>query len=586
MKDRVGAKPVNTGMPVDGPPPVPTVKPTGDKAVPVDKAYTSDTASTPSKDLTNAPFAVSGVGNLPAPGTPEAAVYKHMQEQPGIPPQTAAAFRQLPPEEQRAMGEMFGRMSEQQQWSFCVHDPAEQRALAKAFSQMSEPNKAAFLKLTPGDQIAITRATAAMNPAQQQAMAKHPVAEQKQIAVAHAGLSPTGKAAFAKLTPDQQAEVGRVWAEAGRIDLHGVKAPKAQSPDDIRARLDSLLTSGKLTQVGTDGKTTLDHLDRLRTLPLALPPGTPASAYRQDLFNQLVTELDDPRTIQQGFNETCGATCAQREFARYRPSDYASFVTGLVSAEGKARLPNGEVVTRPPDTLVAHERTVKDTKGNDKRVQDDRTAVDRIVQSSLMNYASPVTYRNSTDSNSVAGIGLGGGLPGSSMAKLYNALRPAQGTVLASDSVATTLDGGNMTGVTKKSLTGGIARQLQSHPGKTVPTEVHWKKDPGTFSGGLHWIEVSRVSEKRVYFQNPHGNSFPPDQLSNKMLPRDEYTDMRYIEKDGSDGGPPRRIYEDGSESVSRAWFDASVEEAVVDPNVAGEVQGRKENQLDFSGIM
>jgi hypothetical protein len=582
MTDSVGPKRLDTGVPVEGLTPRRKAAPNEGKAATVSKPTFTPDGPPPSTVAPDRPVTVAMVGNLPAVGTPEAALLNQLHGQPGIPPQTQDAFLQLSPGEQRALGELFGQM----QWSFCIRPPAAQQAMAKAFSQMDEAHQADFLKLAPSEQHHIAQFHASISPAHQQALLRRSPAEQKQIAAAYAGLSPTGKTAFAMLSADQQAEYGRGWGEAGRIDLHGAKAPNALSPGDIRRQLDQLLISGKLTAAGTDGKTTLDHLDRMRTQPLALPPGTPETIYRQILFNHLVTELADPRTIQQGVNGTCGATCAQREFARYLPADYASFVTGLVSAEGRARLPNGEIVTRPAGCLVAYERTATDREGHTLRMPDDRTAVDRIVQASLMHYGSPVTYENARDTNSVVGISLGPGLSGSRMAKLYNSLRPEQGVILASDSIITILDGGNMTGVTKTSLAKGIAQQLHVRPGKTIPTEVHWSQKPGTLSGGLHWIEVTAVNDGRVYIQNPHGNSFPAYQQGNLMLPRDAFTGLRYIALDGSDGTPPRRIHEDGTESVDRTWFNASVEEALVDPQLADQVKAQKENRLDFSGVL
>ena len=65
-----------------------------------------------------------------------------------------------------------------------------------------------------------------------------------------------------------------------------------------------------------------------------------------------------------------------------------------------------------------------------------------------------------------------------------------------------------------------------------------------------------------VNFSVPHGQT-----LSN--LPVDSTNGKHYITAGGAaDDTPPRRIYEDGSESIDRAFLQTSIEEVIVDPNV------------------
>ena len=526
-------------------------------------------------------FAAAAIGNMPAPGTPEARLYQDL-DGPGLSPQTRDAFRQLAPADQHGMAAMVDRFGEQGRYSFLIYEPSEQKGMTALFGQLGEAGQAAFIALTPGEQRKEATLFAALGPAGKTAFVAQPVGTQTGMAAVFATLSTGQQASFYALKPDQQAQFARVYDAAGRVDFAGPAAPRAQAVSEVRDHLKSLLASGKLVKPGTDGQTVLSHLDQARTAPLTLPPGSNDPVYRQLLFNRLVSELDEPSRISQGPNGTCGATCVQREFCRHAPADYAGFILGLASTAGRGRMPDGTMVGRVSDSLVGHERTVAGGHYADSREQ-----VDRLAQAALMNQVSPTGYSDAKDKNTVLGVGVASGMSGSGLRSLYASIRCQPTGLLVSDSAHQIVDGGGLLGVSKNSIVHAIGQQVARTPGSTVPVEIHWNHGGTGITGqNLHWVEVTRQTADRVYYENPHGNRFQvPTGKAVRDLPIDTANAKHYIEVNDDDG-PPRRIYEDGAQSVSRAWFETSVEQGVVDPQLVAETQAAPGNRMDFSGIL
>ncbi|MBC7543074.1 MAG: hypothetical protein H7338_10115 [Candidatus Sericytochromatia bacterium] len=523
----------------------------------------------------------------PAPGTLEAALLQDMTEAPGLPPQWREAFLQLPPAAQQAMARMYRQLAPQGQSSFLCYPPNERAAMSQLFSRMRPTQQSAFVRITPGQQRTMAQMTVGMTGPAQAAFLARPAAEQTLMAQTFRTLDAPTQAAFVTVHPDQQVQFAQVWAAAGRVELGHSRAPSqgtaSQSPLEAptskmgdstelanQTRLSQLLVSGRLTQPGRSGQTALGALDSLRIVSLALPPGSNDPMYRQQLFNTLVTELAAPTGIRQDNYNTCGATIAQRMFARENPGDYARLVIGLASEEGRATLPNGAVVSRAPNSLVAQTPDWADDKSRDNRNQ-----VERLVQAAFMTFASPTHYSNAKDSNTILGIGIASGMSGGGIADLTSAIRGRDVAVLPSDNFVTVLDGGNMTGVSKSTLMQGLETQMQRHPKEAVAVELNFNTRGNSSSADLHWVEIHTLTDNRVHYLNPHGNSFRlPTGKGLADLPVDAETGKHYTEADGKDNTPPRRIYEDGAESVERQWFEHSVEEVMVDPDIQGRMKG------------
>jgi hypothetical protein len=578
MKD-VTLRPTTAGQPtaagvVPAGPPAPVPAQPGTSTQPsLSRDAVTAQGSGPAADFAAADPSVSFADRpttTPIPGSPEAALLQDMTTMPGLPPQWEQAFLQLPPADQRAMAQMYQHLSSQGRSSFLVDPPQVREAMSQMYSRMNPAQQAAFSQLTPGEQRMLAQLYAGMSGPAKASLLARPAADQRLMTQAFQQLEGPAQAAFLRLTPDQQVQFGRVWAEAGRCEfsrpatgstaaLAALAGGPGSSAAEVRGHLPHLLASGRLTETGTGGRTALATLDRLRTVALTLPPGSNDNIYRQQIFNTLVGELDDPAGIRQGNYNTCGATCAQRMFARSAPADYAAFVVGLVATDGRGTLPDGTTIRREADSLVPQ-------RPDDSR--DDRNQLERMVQAAFMEHASPIGYSNTHDSNTILGIPIAAGMQGNGIARLYSEIRHRPVEVLASGSWLTILDGGGMAGVSQANLMGGIDEQLQRYPTEAVPTEVHWNTNGGG-SGDLHWIEVSRMTADRVYFLNPHGNSFRlPAGQTMASLPVDPTNGKHYIEAGGNDGNPRHRIYDDGSESVEQPWFERSLEGAVVDPDI------------------
>lgn len=378
--------------------------------------------------------------------------------------------------------------------------------------------------------------------------------------------------ALASATEAQLTAFGRLSGEQKQqfINVYGI-VPAG----DQRVLLDQL-TRGRLTARDSQGQSTLSHLDRARTVPMGLPTGEDGPTYRARQISAVIEQVASPVNVFQGQRNTCGPTVAQLIFATVRPADYAGFAVGLLSDQGVGRLPNGQTIAREASAFSA--------------ANDSRPAVSRMIQASLMNWASPVSYSDRTDRHGVelplvGRVDVASGASGVMVAQWMQAMRRDNSETLATSDLSELFDGGGpVTGVRDEDVVTAIAqdlqRQQQNGQPAFVPVELEWRTDKS-----MHWVAATAVTRDRVYFTNPHGNQFNnyrnDEQKHPRPLLRDPANGLDYVEARYVEGGPIVRFYTDGTQSMARNVMQDRVLTAVVDGGIASHHYHSPQNQFN-----
>jgi peptidoglycan hydrolase-like protein with peptidoglycan-binding domain len=291
--------------------------------------------------------------------------------------------------------------------------------------------------------------------------------------------------------------------------------------------------------VAKNAPTLLDELDRLTSSPItdvrlrdgAGQPVTPAQ-----YSEQLLQEVSAPDNfVDQSNRSTCTCTSISHKLAAKNPAEYARIATDL-ALTGQSKLANGAAINVPgPNAWPADSST--------------RSHSERLIQSSLMNYARPgKTYVNNQG---------GGGSSPDGWAD-----RPGSG--LTSDEESRVMQGlynkpfeaYNGDGIfgSKKDIMNKIRGELGrgvSH----VNVDLKW-------GPGGHAVEVIKIQNvgspptPRVFIRNPHGNAGvgPTGTIQGTVA-------------NNSNGGPLRRTEDNTKaiQSMSLADFEKAVENVYVD---------------------
>lgn len=185
-------------------------------------------------------------------------------------------------------------------------------------------------------------------------------------------------------------------------------ASQVDSDPASRLLLRDLLLDGRLPG-GNDlaeGKSLLENLASLAKQPLA------DGIDRKELLADVLAHVEDPITISQRQQNTCGPTTGQLLLARQEPAEYVRIAAGLASPDGKVTLQNGDKIQREDDWNA--------------RTDDNRTMGNRLMQTALMEYANgKFDYDNVNDTRKVnlgpVGLDIPGLLP-NEMVNLAEAL--------------------------------------------------------------------------------------------------------------------------------------------------------------------
>jgi hypothetical protein len=153
--------------------------------------------------------------------------------------------------------------------------------------------------------------------------------------------------------------------------------------------LRDMAVDGRLTEPSlrnANGQTLLQALDKLASSPVKDPLN------QNTLVGDVVREVFNPSTINQGNSGTCPATVVQIGLAREQPAEYARIIGGLASPSGVAKLTEhgdgpSNVLQRVAGTEKA-EQTLVSAPGEPAEYKDDpRSNSSRLFQSAGMQLA-------------------------------------------------------------------------------------------------------------------------------------------------------------------------------------------------------
>jgi hypothetical protein len=299
-----------------------------------------------------------------------------------------------------------------------------------------------------------------------------------------------------------------------------------------RAALTTLLNKDKLLDKASDGTTTLDALNRVANGPMdpriGDASGTPAN--KAQVTDDLLKELANPgKYINQNDRGTCTVTSMTYKLAEKNPAEYARLNADL-SLNGIAKLQNGKTIEPPADGFL------NDSSG--------RSVGERMLQSSLMNYANPGQYTNWHPGADGKRGTPDDGYPSANKKKpnerAIDGLPPHGRSGMTPEKqveVMNALYGKNheYKEGSGKDMKESVEEQLKA--GKSpVYTVVQWG-DKST-----HVVEVTKVEDGKVYWRNPWGGNVSGGDYG--VGPTDDPT-----KPIPADRKPPRRI-EDGPNGI------------------------------------
>ena len=167
-------------------------------------------------------------------------------------------------------------------------------------------------------------------------------------------------------------EVGRSVGAECRPALEELLARVMEATGDLALRSE-----------GSDGRCLLDQLLTFVRAQIR-PEFARAGVSRESLLCALLQELAEPHEINQHLHGTCTVASVQYILSTSWPAEYARVVRELL-VDGSSRMQNGDELQLVPDSVARDHST-------------ERSDVERVVQSSLMQYAMPgYDYSNVDD---------------------------------------------------------------------------------------------------------------------------------------------------------------------------------------------
>ncbi len=261
------------------------------------------------------------------------------------------------------------------------------------------------------------------------------------------------------------------------------------------------------------GHTTLDNLDKLASGPLS-DEFAKEGVSRKQLLGSTIQEVGQPGQINQDSKGTCTVTSVSYALSQRNPAEYARLVQGLASPEGQVKLRNGDTLDRNGTGIAPDTAT-------------DRSASERLLQSSLMDYGNGrlYSYDNVSDTH---------------QSNLAQRVARGWGNMLGVEAspVAKGRSGLGETGIKKvyDGLFGGDAKLVVNDAAGTKALDALAGAKPSTAMLTLKWgnsaheVAFDRIEGDRVYFRNPWGGRFVPSGAEMKGPPNrrldDAFTGM------------------------------------------------------------
>ena len=195
---------------------------------------------------------------------------------------------------------------------------------------------------------------------------------------------------------------------------------------------------------------------------------------REDLLSDLVQELGNPASINQGNRGTCAATAVEVKLIHDNPAEYVRLVSGLASPEGKAELASGEALAR-----------VSGTEADDGS---ERSIPQRLMAPAFMDLADgDLTYDNANDLHAANGEALSRGLAPSEVDRLLEGVYGEQFTGM--DDIRSP----------RQQRDAWSLLQQATANGEEVLAGLNWTSET------RHKVVVTGVSGNSVEYLNPMG---------------------------------------------------------------------------------
>jgi hypothetical protein len=294
--------------------------------------------------------------------------------------------------------------------------------------------------------------------------------------------NPEALRSYNAMTPEQRATVDRL----------GMNHPAERGGADPNFL--TIMGNGRLMNRDRQGQTTLQHLDTLDRQRV------PAEVDKPTAYRELVSNLAEPGRISQFRRGTCAPTSVQYQHARQQPSDYARVTAGLLSERGEVRMNNGDMLVRNRSGLAPDDSQ--------------RTSVDRIYQSSMMEYGNGdrLTYDNARDKHINAdGSVSHGGMYENEKTRSLDAITGTRHEAQGYDA-----NRPGLFGIRRFALDRDMQHELRE--GRFPAVSMVWDTNPGARDAN-HALTVERIQGDYIYLRNPHG-----------------------VEENGQGSGPPREV--------------------------------------------
>jgi hypothetical protein len=278
---------------------------------------------------------------------------------------------------------------------------------------------------------------------------------------------------------------------------------------NVDRRLISMLRDGTVDRVDDTGATVVDNLSRIDNQTMA------RGLTNRGVMDEVLETVTRPGTIHQNTKGSCTVTTLEYLHVKKDPSHFIKTVGDLTSESGETTLKNGERIIRNPTGLKADGTT--------------RSSVDRIYQSTMMDYGGGGHYDNAVDGHiRLDGTKGSSGLASQGYNKVEDGVLGGEWTTRVFNNKA-----GNAPREAFEKHVGDIAAQ-----GDQVPIAMRFANNPDDLHA-YHMVSVYKTDDEFVYMRNPWGKG-----------------------ETGGKGGPPRQVLDnEGNFRMKKSDFYARLED-------------------------
>ncbi|MBT9582315.1 DnaJ domain-containing protein [bacterium] len=246
-----------------------------------------------------------------------------------------------------------------------------------------------------------------------------------------------------------------------------------QNVDD---RLIKMLRDGTVDKVDDSGATVVDNLARLDGQQMA------KGLTNRGVMDEVLETVTKPGVIHQDTKGSCTVTTLEYLHVKKDPSHFIKTVGDLTSESGETTLKNGERIIRNPTGLKADGTS--------------RSGIDRIYQSTMMDYGGGGHYDNIKDGHIMAnGKSSGSGLYAKGYSKVEDGVLGGQWENRAFDKV----NGGT---AAREAFESQVNKAAEA--GEHVPISMKFANNAEDMHSN-HMLSVYKTDDEFVYMRNPWG---------------------------------------------------------------------------------